>query len=108
MSTALERDEHGVSAYRLGCRCSSCRRAMHRHAKVWWATAQLRKGRDPASYTAAGPVRKRIGELRAAGWTSTRIARAAGVSPGTVSRLRKRSTRWCSRIVAGAVMAIEP
>jgi AraC-like DNA-binding protein len=75
---------------------------------VWWATAQLRRGRDPASYTAAARVRTHIEVLRAAGWTSTAIAQAAGISGATVSRIRKPSTRWCSRIVASTVLAVEP
>jgi AraC-like DNA-binding protein len=79
---------------------------LHKAAKVWWATAQLRRGREPASYVAAGRVRARIEVLRADGWTSSRIARAAGVAPATVCRIRKPTTRWCSRIVARAILAV--
>ena len=106
MSTALERGEHGITAYRQGCRCPSCRRAMHRRAQVWWATAQVRRGRDPASHVPARPVRRHVEELRAAGWTSAGIARAAGVAPATITRIRKPGTGSCSRIVARALLAV--
>jgi hypothetical protein len=99
---------HGsVTVYRQGCRCHRCRAALHRRAKVWWATRQLRRGRhDVASYVDAGKVRAWIAELEEAGWTRSRIARAAGVAPSTVTRVCKPSTRGCSRIVAGAVLAL--
>ena len=106
MSTALDRGEHGVTSYRQGCRCPKCRRAMHTRAKVWWATAQLRRGRDPASYVRADRVRRHVEQLRAEGWTSSAIARAAQVAPATVCRIRKPSTRWCSRIAAHAILAV--
>jgi hypothetical protein len=100
---------HGTAtAWRLGCRCGRCRRGLRAAAKVWWATRQLKRGRVPASYVPADRVRRHVEALRAVGWTSRRIAEAAGVSPATVSRIRKPGTRWCSRIVAGAVLALEP
>lgn len=106
MSTARDRGEHGISAYRQGCRCPECRRALHRRAKVWWATAQVRRGRDPASYVAAVRVRRHLEELLDAGWTGNRIARTAAVAPATVSRIRRPTTRWCSRIVARQLLAV--
>lgn len=106
MTTALQRGEHGVTAYRQGCRCEKCRRAMHRRAKVWWATARLRRGRNPASYFAADRVRRHIEELVAAGWTSRSIARAAQVAPATITRIRKPDTLHCTRIVARAILDV--
>jgi hypothetical protein len=109
VTTALDRGEHGATGWRLGCRCARCRAGLRRAAQVWWATAQLRGGRhDVASYTSAAPVRRRLEELRRAGWTGDRIAAAAQVSPSTISRISKPSTRWCSRIVARAVLGVEP
>jgi AraC-like DNA-binding protein len=82
---------------------------MHKSAKVWWATRQLRRGRrDVASYVTAAPVRERLAELEAAGWTRRRVAAAALVSPSTLTRIATPTTRWCSRIVARAVLQIEP
>jgi hypothetical protein len=106
VTTALERGEHGVTAWRQGCRCPTCRRALHRRAQVWWATAQVRRGREPASHVPADKVRRHIAELRAAGWTSSSIARAAQVAPATITRIRKPTTKRCSRIVAGAILAL--
>lgn len=108
MTTSLQRGEHGITSYRLGCRCPRCRYALHRRSQIWWATAQLRRGRDPASYADAAPVRTRIAELVAAGLTQTTIARRAGVAPSTVTKVSKDTTRSCSRIVAAAVLGIEP
>jgi hypothetical protein len=107
VSTALERNEHGTATtYRQGCRCARCRAGLHSAAKQWWAAAQVRKGREPASYFPAARVRKHIGVLEAAGWTRCRIAAAAQVAPATISRVCKPSTRWCSRIVALGVLGV--
>jgi hypothetical protein len=107
VSTALDRGEHGTAtSWRLGCRCSRCRTGLHKAAKVWWATRRLKRGADPASYVRAAPVRRHVEELRSAGWTSVAIARAAQVSDATVCRVRKPSTRWCSRITAAAILGV--
>jgi hypothetical protein len=109
MTTALERGEHGTAtSWRLGCRCARCRNALHRSAKVWWATRRLRRGADPASYVAAAPVRKRIAELEAAGWTRIAIARAAEVAPATITRLAAPTKRQCTRIVARSILQLTP
>jgi hypothetical protein len=109
VTAALDRGEHGVTGWRLGCRCRRCRDGLRQAAKVWWATARLRRGRyDVASYTAAAPVRRYLEALRAAGWTGSRVARAAQVAPSTITRISQPSTRWCRRIVAAAVLAVEP
>lgn len=109
MTTALERGEHGSpTTYRLGCRCSKCRAALRRSAKVWWATRRLRAGADPATYADAAKVRAHVATLEAAGWTRSRIATAAGVARSTITKVCKRSTRSCSRIVARSVLALEP
>ena len=106
VTTALQRGEHNVTAWRQGCRCSRCRRALHTRSKIWWATRQVRRGRDPASYVAAGRVRLHLEQLVADGWTANAIARSALVSPATVSRIRRAETRWCSRIVARSILAV--
>lgn len=108
VTTARARGEHSVTSYRQGCRCRRCKRAMHRAAKVWWATARLRAGRDPASYVDAVKVRRHVEMLRDAGWSSSAIASAAMVAPSTITRIRKPDTVWCSRIVAGALLAVSP
>ena len=79
---------------------------MHARAKVWWATAQVKRGRDPASYVRADRVRAHVEELRAGGWTSADIARAALVAPATISKIRRPDTKWCSRLVARDVLAV--
>jgi AraC-like DNA-binding protein len=79
---------------------------MHRRARVWWATAQARRGRDPASYVPADRARRHVEELRASGWSSGAIARAAGIAPATITRIRKPATAHCTRIVARAILAV--
>lgn len=81
---------------------------MRQAARVWWATRQLRRGGDPASYVAAAPVRQHLAVLEAAGWSRRRVAGAAQVAPATLTRIGRPDTRWCSRIVAGAVLGVEP
>jgi hypothetical protein len=107
VSTALDRGEHGTAtSWRLGCRCGRCRAGLRRAAQVWWATRRLRAGADPASYVPAAKVRAHVAELVAAGWTRTAIAKAAQIAPSTITRICKPSTRWCSRIVARAVLGL--
>jgi hypothetical protein len=95
-----------VTSWRLGCRCWTCRRGLHRAARVWWATRRLKRGADPASYVAAARVRQHVAELEAAGWSRREVARAAGVAPATITRIGKPATRWCSRITAAAILAV--
>lgn len=67
----------------------------------------MRRGRDPASYVAAVKVRDHVDQLVAGGWTRRRIAAAAGVAPATLTRIGKPSTKWCSGIVARAVLGVD-
>jgi lambda repressor-like predicted transcriptional regulator len=63
---------------------------------------------DVATYVPTAPVRRRIADLEAAGWSRRRIAVAAWVAPSTVTKVAKPRTRWCSRIVARVILAVEP
>jgi uncharacterized protein YerC len=73
---------------------------------VWWATRQLRRGREPATRVPVAAVRKHLDELARSGWTQQAVAGAAGISVSTISRIRRRGTKHCSRIVAGAILAV--
>lgn len=107
MTTRLERGEHGsATSWRLGCRCDHCRRALLRAAKVWWATAQLRRGADPATRVPARRLVEHLDRLADSGWTAREVARVAAVAPSTLSRARHRGVK-VSRLVERAVLAIE-
>jgi hypothetical protein len=108
VTTSLQRDEHGVTGWRLGCRCPTCRTALRRHAQVWWATRRLRAGADPASRVPVTRLRRHIAVLRAAGLSQGEIARRAAVAPSTITRVLQPGTKRASRIVAAAVLAVEP
>lgn len=100
---------HGRAAWIHGrCRCQRCRQAIRDYAKVQRAAAALTRGADPATRVNPARARRRIAELRAAGWTIARIAHAAGLSHTTVDRITYRYTKRCSRITAAAILAILP
>jgi hypothetical protein len=106
---ALERGEHGTATtWRLGCHCAACRAGLRRQAQVWWARRVLRRGGEPQTHVPAGPVRRHIAELEAAGWSRRAIARAAQIAPATITRIAHGSTRRCSLVCAHAIRAIEP
>jgi lambda repressor-like predicted transcriptional regulator len=90
------------------CRCDACHRALLDEGKVAWAMRRIRAGAEPATRVSAAWPRHHLHQLETAGMTRTEIARRAGVSPGTISRLAAPDTRRISRIVAAAVMAVSP
>jgi len=73
---------------------------------VWWATRVLARGAEPASRVPALPMRRHVARLEAAGWSRSRIARAAQVAPSTITRAMAADTRQVSRIVAAAVLDV--
>lgn len=95
-----------ATAWRRGCRCRRCRRALRTAAKVWGATAQLRRGRDPATRVSPKQMLRHIDELVASGMTVRQIALAARVAPSTLGRARHQKVT-VSRIVEAAVLAVE-
>ena len=108
MVTALERGDHGsATTWRQGCRCRRCRTALRLSARVWWATRQVRRGRDPASHVAPARLRQHLDELAVAGLSAREVARRAGVSPATLTRARRPGVK-VSRIVERQVLAVKP
>jgi hypothetical protein len=106
-ATAADRDEHGTLArYRCGCRCPSCRTAQRDYYRVWRAARKLLDGLDPEWRVPAGPVRRRVDALQAAGLSLLEIARRAGVHQSTVYRVRRRSTRRVDASTAHAIAAV--
>jgi lambda repressor-like predicted transcriptional regulator len=67
---------------------------------------QVRRGRQPATRVPAWAARQHIATLEASGLTRTTIARRAGVSAGTISRLAKPTTERASRLVIAAVLEV--
>jgi len=90
------------------CRCESCHRALLAEAKVAWAARRLRAGAEPASRVPVGRVRAHLAALEAAGWSRRKVAAAAQVAPATLTRVAALSTKRVSRIVATAVLGVEP
>src|SRR5882672_9993668 len=108
MTTALQRGEHGTATgWRQGCRCSRCRSGLRLSAQVWLASAQLRRGRDPATRVSPRRLLEHLDELAAAGVTAREAARRAGVSESTLYRARGGG-RHISRIVETAVLRLAP
>lgn len=91
-----------------GCRCSACHRALLDEGKLTWAMRRVRAGHDPGTRVPAVYARRRLRELQRAGLTRAEVAHRAGISAATISRLANRRTKRVSRIVANAVMAIQP
>lgn len=73
---------HGTNAcYRLnGCRCRPCKDAASAYQRDW-------SQRVAPTTMPAGPARRHVDELRAAGVGLKTIAKAAGVPHGTLSKL---------------------
>jgi transcriptional regulator with XRE-family HTH domain len=67
---------------------------------------RVRAGADPATRVGASYARRHLRQLEAAGMTRSEVARRAGLSAGTISRLADPSTHRVSRISAAAVMAV--
>jgi lambda repressor-like predicted transcriptional regulator len=88
------------------CRCDDCRRALLDEARLAWAMRRVRAGADPATRVPARWARRRVGELESAGMTRAQIARRAGVSPMTITRLADPTTKKISRITATAVLGV--
>lgn len=88
------------------CRCELCHAALLDEARLAWASAQVRRGHDPATRVPAIFARDHIAALERSGLTRTTIARRAGVSAGTISRLSKPSTARASRITVLAVLEV--
>lgn len=91
-----------------GCRCPACHRALLDEGRLAWAMRRIRVGADPASRVPAGWARRRLGELEASGLTRGEVARRAGVSAATISRLADPATKRISRITAASVLAVAP
>jgi hypothetical protein len=97
-STALERDEHGPTAYRAGCRCRRCRSATSIYKRERRAELAVLNGRAPQYWCSTRPMLAHIAALQAAGWTRKAIAEAAGLNVNTF-RDGLREGRTSSRTV---------
>lgn len=100
---------HGTgSAYTHGaCRCATCRTAQSRRKKIARARARLLAGAEPATVVAAGPARRHIAQLAAAGLSQREIARRAGVGHVTVGTIAGGRRRGCSAITRRLILAVE-
>jgi lambda repressor-like predicted transcriptional regulator len=107
MSTALDRGEHGATAWRLGCRCDRCRAGLRRAGRVWWAARRVRAGAEPASRVPPGRLLAHLDQLVVAGLSVAEVARRAGVCDSTLCRARRPDVK-VSRIVERLVLAVEP
>jgi hypothetical protein len=90
------------------CRCDACHAGLLDEAKVAWAMKAVRAGRVPATRIPAGVARWHLRRLEAAGMTRMEVARRAGLSAGTISRLADPKTKLVSRITAAAVRNVVP
>jgi hypothetical protein len=74
--------EHGTHARYVvdRCRCDRCRAATREYERK-------RRARIEPAYVAAGPARRHVEELRAAGVGLKQVAKAAGLPHGTLSKL---------------------
>lgn len=63
--------------YRLGCRCGACRSARCAYDE---SRRQAAESGSPSTFVDAEPVRRRIEELRAAGYTYAEISRLTGIA----------------------------
>jgi len=76
---------HGYVRYHQGCRCFTCRIGKSRYEQ------QLRDGERPGIVD-AGPARRHVAALRAAGFGTRRLVAATGVSRSTLQRLETQPT----------------
>lgn len=75
---------HGRNRYSIdGCRCDVCREDVNQYKR--WLNRERAYGRPRR--VPAGPVRDHVNELRAHGMGFVRIAKAAGVQDGVVTKL---------------------
>jgi DNA invertase Pin-like site-specific DNA recombinase len=72
------------------CRCAVCHRALLEYSRLRRAVASVAAGREPVPRVPAARARRRVVELRRAGWSVAAIAAAAGVSYSTVERIASR------------------
>ena len=105
-ANALDRGEHGTAGYASGCRCSRCKRARLRYQNERNVALAVLKGREAVWKVDTGPVWAHVGQLRQAGWSVPRIARAAGVCEATVWRLGRAGKCW--NLVGDAILRLQP
>jgi hypothetical protein len=86
-STALERDEHSLARYQLGCRCPKCRRARRAYDRGWFATRQILRGGVVNRRVPAARAVDAIGALRARGWSLGKVAAECGCHEATLARI---------------------
>jgi hypothetical protein len=73
---------------------------------MYWALRRAQLGGTPQWKVPTDRARRRIAELRAAGWSMERIARSAGIASPTVWRILRE--RRCYNTTSDAVCALEP
>jgi hypothetical protein len=88
------------------CRCRACRQALRADARLQWAKRRVRAGADPATRVPARSARRHLQRLEAAGLTRAEVARRAGVSAMTITRLADPATKRASRITVAAVLGV--
>lgn len=108
--TALERGEHGTAAWYQGCRCPICMSAYRAKVNAAYRRTLIDRaalyGPSPKRFVSVKPVRARIAELRAAGWTLRAIAKAAGVHEESVRAIATGEGRRCRAYMAEAILGV--
>lgn len=102
-------DEHDQPG--RGCRCDRCREANRvQQAATRMRELRCRWGAEPPAFVAAEPVREHVRRLQAAGMGWKRIAAAAGVAQGTMSKLLFgcRPSRRVTTATAQRILAVTP
>jgi hypothetical protein len=106
-TNALERGEHGTTAcYAQRCRCQLCRRAARAAERLRRAELALLDGREPRYRCSAAPLRRHVAALRASGWSTAAVARAAGLNVLALQRLVADPRRRTFSDVVARVLAV--
>lgn len=96
------------SCYQAGCQDPACVAANREYVREWYRT---RRRPDSAALRArvpAGPVRRHLQELLAAGDTLQAVARQTGVSQATLSRIARGVFVTVHRRTRSAIAAYHP
>lgn len=111
MSAPARERAHGTRAKYVveRCRCEQCRRANREYQAA--RARNVAYGRETTNMVDPGPAREHVRALQAAGMGWRTVARAAGVSQGTMSRLLGYDPKGLSRIrrpTAARILAVTP
>lgn len=78
-----------VANYNRGCRCARCTAARRLYNRRRWAALVVVRGGAPQWKVDTAASRRALAELRSRGWSYLGIARATGLGPATLDRVRR-------------------